>query len=142
MPIAKDIMTADPVTVRADSTVKEALLILQSMEIRHLPVVSANDDLIGMVSDRDLRGMSIPRVIDERWFGDLRVAMQEKISSIMTADVLSVDVDADVTEIIDLMLEYKVGAVPVVDGDGGLVGIVSYMDVLRELAVLAEEAAE
>lgn len=141
MPNARDIMTKDPITVRADATVKEALQILQSMEIRHLPVVSG-EDLIGMVSDRDLRGMSIPRVIDERWFGDLRVAMQEKIASIMTADVLSVDVESDVTEIIELMLEHKVGALPVVDGDGGLVGIVSYMDVLRELAVLAEEAAE
>jgi acetoin utilization protein AcuB len=68
--------------------------------------------------------------------------MQEKISSIMTADVLSVDVESDVTEIIELMLEHKVGAVPVVDGDGGVVGIVSYMDVLRELAALAEEAVD
>jgi CBS domain-containing protein len=114
--------------VRADATVKEALAILQSMDIRHLPVVSERDELIGMVSDRDLRGVSIPRLIDERWFGDLRVAMQEKI--------------IDVTEIIELMLEHKVGALPVIDGDRGLVGIVSYMDVLRELAVLVEDAAQ
>ena len=60
----------------------------------------------------------------------------------MTADVLSVDVETDVTEIIELMLEHKIGALPVTDGDGGLVGIVSYMDVLRELAVLAADAAQ
>ena len=142
MPNARDIMTKDPITVRPDATVKEAFSILQSMDIRHLPVVSGERELVGMVSDRDLRGISIPRLIDERWFGDLRMAMQEKIASIMTADVLSVDVEIDVTEIIELMLEHKIGALPVTDGDGGLVGIVSYMDVLRELAVLAADAAQ
>jgi acetoin utilization protein AcuB len=142
MPTAKDLMTKDPVTLRVTATVKDAVELLQSMEIRHLPVVNAPDELIGMVSDRDLRSLSIPRTADERWLGELRTALQEKISSVMTADVLSVEEEADASEIIDMMLEYKVGAVPVTDADGTLVGIVSYIDVLRELAALVEDAAQ
>jgi acetoin utilization protein AcuB len=142
MPTAKDLMTKGPVTLRTDATVRDAIQLIQSMEIRHLPVVNEQDELIGMVSDRDLRSLSIPRTTDERWLGELRVALQEKIGTVMTADVLSVEEEADASEIIDLMLEYKVGAVPVTDADGSLVGIVSYIDVLRELAALVEDAAQ
>ena len=49
----------------------------------------------------------------------------------MTGSVLSVDSEAPLTDAVELMLEHKIGAVPVVDADGKLVGIVSYMDVLR-----------
>jgi acetoin utilization protein AcuB len=142
MPKARDLMTKSPVTLQVTATVKDAMQILQSMDIRHLPVVNEQDELIGMVSDRDLRSLSIPRSLDERWLGELRVALREKISSVMTADVLSVDVEADATEIIELMLEHKIGAVPVTDADGSLVGIVSYIDVLRELCSLVEDAAQ
>lgn len=142
MPTARDLMTKNPVTLQVTATVKDAMQILQSMDIRHLPVVNEQDELIGMVSDRDLRSLSIPRSLDERWLGELRIALREKISSVMTADVLSVDVEADATEIIELMLEHKVGAVPVTDADGSLVGIVSYIDVLRELCILVEDAAQ
>ncbi|HET8938052.1 MAG TPA: CBS domain-containing protein [Polyangiales bacterium] len=142
MPTARDLMTKNPVTLQVTATVKDALLILQSMEIRHLPIVNEQDELVGMVSDRDLRSLSIPRTFDERWLGELRVALREKIVSVMTADVLSVDVEADATEIIELMLEHKIGAVPVTDADGSLVGIVSYIDVLRELSALVVDAAQ
>jgi CBS domain-containing protein len=141
MPTARDLMTKNPVTLRVTATVKDAVQILQSMEIRHLPVVNEDDELVGMISDRDLRSMSIPRSLDDRWLGELRIALQERIATIMTADVLSVEVETDASEIIELMLEHKIGAVPVTDADGSLVGIVSYIDVLRELSALVEEAA-
>ena len=140
MPTAKDLMTKDPISLKATSSMKEAFQILQSMEIRHLPVINAQDELIGMISDRDLRSFALPRTLDEAGFGELRSALGGKVADIMTGDVLSVEVEAEATEIIDLMLEHKVGAVPVVDGDGALVGIVSYIDILRELAALVEDA--
>ena len=142
MPTSRDLMTKRPVTLRVTSTVKDALHILQSMEIRHLPVVNEDSELVGMVSDRDLRSIAIPRSLDHRWFGELRIALEERITSIMTADVLCVEEEADATEIIELMLEHKIGAVPVTDADGTLVGIVSYIDVLRELSSLVADAAE
>jgi acetoin utilization protein AcuB len=142
MPTACDLMTKKPVTLRVTSTVADALHILQSLEIRHLPVVNEDAELVGMVSDRDLRSLAVPRSLDQRWFGELRIALQERISSIMTADVLSVEEEADASEIIEIMLEHKVGAVPVTDAEGTLVGIVSYIDILRELSSLVADAAE
>jgi acetoin utilization protein AcuB len=127
MVTARDLMTASPVVVDRAATIRVALERLQSLDVRHLPVVDTEGALIGMVSDRDLRAHMLAPSLDAL------------VSSIMTTDVISVDLDADAAEIIDLMLDHKIGAVPVIDADGELVGIVSYVDVLRELSGVAAE---
>jgi len=72
--------------------------------------------------------------VGDEYLESLGAALDTPVSSVMTSDVLSVGRDTEMPEIVELMLEYKVGAIPVVDGDNELVGIVSYMDVLREVA--------
>ena len=133
MLIARDLMTADPVAVRATDTVRDAVQLFQALEVRHLPVVNAQRELVGMLSDRDLRGLALPVVIDHQWVGAIQTALESRVATLMSSDPLSVAVDADAAEIVDLMLEQRIGAVPVVDADQKLVGIVSYVDVLREL---------
>jgi acetoin utilization protein AcuB len=133
MHTAEDLMTENPVAVRATSKVRDAVEILQTLEIRHLPVVNENQELIGMLSDRDLRSFAVPQFADGEWVGNVQTALDARVSSLMSGGVLCVDLEADPEEIVDIMLDYKVGAVPVVDGDGKLAGIVSYVDLLREL---------
>ena len=135
------IMTTDPVTIGATTTVRRAVELLQTLDIRHLPIVNEKDELIGMLSDRDLRALSIPAFIGPDYVGELRTALDARVGSFMTGDVLSVDLEADVREAVNLMLEHKIGAVPVTDADGVVVGIVSYVDVLRALP-LDRDAAE
>lgn len=139
---ARDLMTEKPVTIRATATVRRAAELLQSLDIRHLPVVDEDGNLVGMLSDRDLRSMAIPYVVGDEYVGTVRAALDARVATIMNSDVLSVDEEADAAEIVDLMLDNKIGAVPVLDGDGGLVGIVSYMDVLRALPLGVVGAAE
>ncbi|MNC91117.1 CBS domain protein [compost metagenome] len=66
--------------------------------------------------------------------------MSQPVSAIMSCNVVTVTTETELVEVIDLMLDQKVGAVPVVNDDSSeLVGIVSYMDVLRAArAALAE----
>jgi len=133
MTTAGDLMTSNPVAIGSHTRVDRALELLQTLDIRHLPVVNDDRELIGMLSDRDLRALSIPYFVGPEHVGSMRTALDATVASLMNSDVLSVEADADATEVVDLMLEYKIGAVPVTDADGTLVGIVSYMDVLREL---------
>lgn len=135
MSIVQDLMTENPVTIHTYATVREAARLLQTLDIRHLPVVDDEGALVGMLSDRDLRGLTIPQVFAGDYAGDLETALDARIASLMSSDVLSVEAEDDVAVVVELMLENKVGAVPVVDGDGALVGIVSYMDILREIPV-------
>lgn len=138
---AIDIMTDEPMTVPESATVGQAVQVLQALHVRHVPVVNEEGEVVGMLSDRDLRAIAIPRTLGDEWFGELRVALETPIARVMSSDVVTVQEQTATAEIIELMLENNVGAVPVVDAEGTLVGIVSYIDVLRELYEL-ETAAE
>ncbi len=129
---ARELMSENPVCVDPTTTVREAVSLLQSLDVRHLPVVE-DGELVGMLSDRDLRALSVPAFIGGAHVGELLSALNARVSSLMNSDVLSVSTETDASEIIDLMIDNKVGAVAVTGEDGGLVGIVSYVDVLRNL---------
>ena len=138
---AVDLMTREPTTILEDAMVGEAIRLLQALQVRHLPVLNQQGDLVGMLSDRDVRAASIPTTVDKEWLGELRFALQTPVARVMTCEVVTVEEETETAEIIELMLENKIGAIPVLDADGELVGIVSYMDVLRELYELERDAA-
>jgi acetoin utilization protein AcuB len=97
-------------------------------KIRQLPVLS-NGTLVGIVTDRDVRSFlsgSLLAPAEER-----EKALSVKVGEIMTSEPLTVAPDDELTEAVELLLEQKVGGVPVVDEAEGLVGIVTYVDVLR-----------
>jgi acetoin utilization protein AcuB len=111
-------MTKRPTFIAEKARIRDAVDILQSMEIRHLPVVNDDKEVVGMLSDRDLREVR-------------EGALDSRITDIMSTNVFSIEEEDDIEDAVELMLENKIGAVPVVDGDGALVGIISYVDVLR-----------
>ena len=126
---ASDIMTEDPMTADADTTVRQAIEIIQTLEVRHLPVVDQGNQLIGMLSDRDMRGTGASFTALEGQLGG-----ESKVTTVMNADVVAVHPETELSEMIDLMLENKVGALPVVNPTTNeLLGIVSYVDLLRTL---------
>jgi acetoin utilization protein AcuB len=130
-------MTSHPEHIVATGSVQEAVNKLFELDARHLPVVDEHGELVGVLSDRDLREYSQPY---EMQFENLSTSDEREVtpvSDIMSGDVISAHPEDDITEIIDMMIDQKVGAVPVVDPlDGNLVGIVSYIDILREAAEL------
>ncbi len=87
-----------------------------------------------MISDRDLRGMPFSFSAE----GKSQVPHDAPVADIMSSDVISVELETSLDEIIDLMIDEKVGAAPVVDDRGVLVGIVSYVDLLRELQLASQ----
>jgi CBS domain-containing protein len=125
----RDVMTRDPLVAKLETSIFDAMRTLQSEEIRHLPVVH-DGEVKGIVSDRDLARYSHAALLVDP--DAARTKLQAPVSAIMTADPVTVDPDDDVDDAIDLMLENRCGALPVVDSDdGSLVGIISYVDVLR-----------
>ena len=125
-----EIMTVRPVVVREDASVGEAWNLLRALDIRHLPVINADRELVGIVSDRDFTAPPMSAALAEL-VGNQAASLTAPVSSIMTGAPLSVEQDDDVREAMELMVENKVGALPVVGPEGHVVGIVSYLDVLR-----------
>ncbi|WP_437993602.1 CBS domain-containing protein [Sorangium sp. So ce145] len=130
---AAELMTENPRTVRVDDPIGEAVNVLQTMDFRHVPVVDEQGELVGMLSDRDLRALQSPYAEDTAVVGAAPRKASAPVSTIMSGNVVSASPDADVTELMELMLDNKIGALPIIDGEGALVGIVSYVDIFRGL---------
>ena len=135
---ASDLMTRNPIVVSPEDSVERALELMIDNDIRHLPVVE-NGELVAVLSDRDLREV-VPKPSDE--LNDPKASKLKRlmpVRNIYHTDFVSVDPDTDLLEVIDLILEERIGAVPVVDAnDGRLVGIVSYVDILRRVRELLQ----
>lgn len=132
------IMSRAVLTVEPTTTVREAIRLIEDCEIRHLPVVDGEGGrLLGIVSDRDLREFRVPLMVEIERFSDADRKRTDEllntpIREVMADDVVSVDSTESIESAIDAMIEYKIGAVPVVDPHTTeLVGIISYIDVLR-----------
>jgi len=125
--LAREIMTTSPVCVTAKTRLREAIEVMYANDIRHVPVLD-HERLIGILSDRDLRALWDPALDVE--LRDGRV-YDRTVSDFMSADPLTVDAEADIDDVIEMLVEHRVGAVPVVSAEGTLVGIVSYVDVLK-----------
>lgn len=129
--IVQDLMTPDPATINVTDSIAVAIDILNDLDIRHVPVLD-NGVLVGMVSDRDLREFSLPTMVRFNNPDKASARLEAPVSEIMYADVLTVGSESDVLDVIQMMVDHKVGAVPVCDQiEGKLIGIVSYIDVLQ-----------
>lgn len=131
--ITADVMTKDPVTAAADATVGEVMAILHDLDARHLPIVDGRQ-LVGIISDRDLRAFGASELLSLEDLDDRRERLETPISDVMASDVISLEPETELAEVVDTMLDQRVGAIPIVDRHSDeLVGIVSYVDVLRAL---------
>ena len=127
----RDVMTPSPITVTPEATLAEVWGLMREADIRHVPVARGGI-LIGMLSDRDLAALDVGRVPTTAGADALGRTLDTPVISVMSADVISVEPEADLGDVIDLMIENKVGAIPVVLPDTReVVGIASYIDVLR-----------
>jgi CBS domain-containing protein len=136
--LAKDIMTENPVTATELMSVAEALGLLYELDVRHLPVVSGRE-LVGIISDRDLRAFS--GATEDAAIEAVEGARSSTVANFMNTSPVKVDPETGVREVIELMLLHRVGAIPVADFDtGDLLGIVSYVDLLRLLQETLEPA--
>ena len=125
-------MTRAIVTVTRDEGIFEAKNKMRAHNIRHLPVVDDKGNLVGMVTDRDLRS-ALP---SDLFHNPLSGSEKERyakmtVAEIMTTDLVTVSPEFTIQDALLMFQEKKVGALPVVDRTGQLTGIVSVRDLLR-----------
>jgi acetoin utilization protein AcuB len=127
----RELMTENPATVSPEATLAEAWDLMRDLDVRHLPVVDRGV-LVGMLSDRDLGNLDVGRLLSEEGADGLRRRLARPVIQVMSTDLVAVEPETDVSDLITLFLENKVGAIPVVLPDNRqIVGIVSYVDILR-----------
>ena len=127
--LVADYMTAGPVTVEVTEPLYKIYENLGNGKYRHLPVVDAQGNCVGILSDRDLRNVMmaldivIPAVNGEE--------SKLEIEDVMSKNPLTVSPDTTLKHAAGMMMQHVVGALPVTAADGKLAGIVTYTDVLR-----------
>ena len=139
--MALDVMTRDVVFVMTDTPLHETAAVMAKHNISGLPVLNADHDVLGVISDKDflirLGGSGIRsfmHFLAQRLTGKVPVIADlstEKAKDIMTAPAVTVTETTSVAEIACLFEERNINRVPVLDQDGRLTGIVSRADILR-----------
>jgi acetoin utilization protein AcuB len=123
-----DVMTRDPLTLTPSETVGQADEVMTQNRFRQIPIVKKKD-LVGIVTDRDVRSFLSGSLLANPQDRDR--ALNTPVQEIMTTEPITVSPDDDIQEILELLIEEKIGGIPVVDETEGLVGIVTYVDLLR-----------
>lgn len=114
---AENGMIYNPVTISRDHTVGDALQLMQENHIGGIPVVDADHHLVGIVTNRDLR---------------FQRDMHRRIDEVMTpGDRLITTHNPELSHAAEVLLDNKIEKLPVVDGDGRLVGLITYKDITK-----------
>jgi CBS domain-containing protein len=126
----RELMTGGPITVRPETPLQEARDLMAREGIRHLPVTRADGALAGIVTDRDIR-LNLPSRATSLSAGEINHLLARlTIGEIMTRTVITIGPDAPARDGARVMLDHRIGALPVVD-DGRLIGIVTETDIVR-----------
>jgi len=126
---AADVMTPLPQTIGIETPLLEAVARMIKNRVRHLPVVGPASDIVGVLSERDVR-TRVGNPVDYAK-GDRADLDRLKVGDVMSTPAITVKFDATLEEVTRVLTERRIGAVPVLDAFGAVVGIVSYVDALR-----------
>ncbi|WP_338866705.1 CBS domain-containing protein [Myxococcus stipitatus] len=131
MKIVGELMTREVVTLKETQNLGKAEDLLSMHSIRHLPV-TRQGKLVGLVTHRDLLRAAATHASDP-------AAQPLWAADIMTRDVTTVTPNDSLREAVAMMLRNKFGCLPVVSGDGTLVGILTEADLVRYAQHLIED---
>lgn len=125
-------MHTDLITVEPQTKLAEARILMKKHSVRHLPVVDKEGKLVGIVTDRDMRDAHPSSLLPEAEYQrTLEKVMEHPVEKIMTRDPLTISVYFTIQDTLLVMGQKKVGALPVVDENGYLKGIMSTRDLLK-----------
>jgi len=114
---AESVMIHEPITIRKEGTVSDALSLMKEYKIGGIPVVDEHNTLIGIVTNRDLR---------------FQENMEKMIVEVMTSEnIITTTKNTDLAEAAQILQAYKIEKLPVVDKDHKLIGLITYSDITK-----------
>ena len=120
----KEIMTPEVVTIDPDASIQQAAQMMASLDIGLLPVM-ANDDLLGVITDRDITIRAAARGLDPK---------RTQVRHIMTETAICGSSGQEIAQGAKQMMNHQIRRLPILDDNQRLVGIVSLGDLVKGLA--------
>lgn len=126
----RDIMVKEVATLDVNDELSLANDIMRLGRIRHLPVVDGAR-LVGIISERDLFRSSLAQALGYETKATRELMKSLRIKDIMVTQVITVSPDTDLKTAVKMMVDHKIGCLPVVEGDR-LIGLVTETDILLQ----------
>lgn len=136
--LVREYMSTPAVTIKKQTGVQQALRMMRSHHIRRIPIADESEQLVGIVSERDLLYAS-PSPATSLSVWELNYLLAElEVGTVMARNVVSTTPEASLQSTARLMLSHKIGGLPVVDSQNRVVGVITESDIFR--AFLDQEA--
>jgi CBS domain-containing protein len=144
-----DAMSRDPIIVRPETPLNEAIQILAERRISGLPVVDDNGKLVGIISETDLMwqetGVTPPAYImfldsviylknPATYERDLHKALGQTVGEVMSKNPITISPDKSIKEAAKVLHDHDIHRLPVLDSEGQVIGILSRGDIIRAMA--------
>jgi acetoin utilization protein AcuB len=130
--LVRERMSSHPVTITPDVPITEALRLMRDKQVRRLPVLDQEGNLIGIVSEKDLLYASPSPATSLSIYEMHYLLSQLRIQELMTKDVITVTPDTLLEEAARIMVDNKIGGLPVTEGQK-LLGIITQTDIFEVL---------
>ena len=134
--LVREKMTTPVITLPADAPFQDAFKLMRDRKIRRIPVVDRHQRLVGIVSERDmLHAAPSPATSLSIWEMNY-LLWKLSIGDIMTKKVVTVDPDTPLQDAAQLMIEHRIGGLPVVDADKHVIGVITETDIFKAFVML------
>lgn len=129
--LVRERMISPVITARAETALPEAAKIMREHNIRRLPVVNKHHQLIGIISDRDIRHAAPSRATSLSIWEVNHLLQKLLAKEIMSVNLITVSPETPIQKAAQLMVDHKIGGLPVVDSNKHLVGIITETDIFK-----------
>ena len=126
---ARDVMSSPVATLPDEASVAEAWQFIQEHTVRHVPVVSEDGTIHGIISDRDLLRDAVADAISL----EARPLTDRLVKDLVSPRLLTAGPDTDISQIARVLYEEHVGSLPIIDENKNLVGLITRSDILRAI---------
>ncbi|RMF83430.1 MAG: CBS domain-containing protein [Nitrospinota bacterium] len=129
--LVRERMTVNPITVHPETPFPDALQLMRTNRIRRLPVVDQQGNLVGIITERDLLYASpSPATSLSVWELNYLLAKLE-VQEIMKTEVITISPDTPIEEAARIIVDHKIGSLPVIDQYNHLIGIITETDIFK-----------
>jgi len=126
----KDIMTSDVLYATTNFTIEELYHFIKEKDVSQIPITAFGKKIIGIINKKIILTLLMNNL------EEIGIVLKRKIEDVYLPEVLTADPEADVRYVVKIMLDLRIDAIPIVDENDILVGIVSKTDILKAVANL------
>jgi CBS domain-containing protein len=121
----EDIMSKNPFSISEDATIKEGYELLREKKVSQIPIVTISNQIVGMVNKKII----LNNIMDD--YDNGKYFLKQKFRDVELPDFIATDPISDIRRVAKVMLKHRIDALPVVNSNDLLVGIVSKTDIIK-----------